>query len=543
MFAPAEWRLVRLLAALAAVSLAIGTIGFLSAHLTLVARAGGRYTEVIVGSPQYVNPLLAPGNDADEALVRLLYAGLLGRDGEGRLQPALAEGVDRSDDGKVYTAHLRPNVRWPDGEPLTAQDVLNTYETLQDSSLRLPIANRMRGVKVEVVDDATVRFTLTTANPLFPAQLTLGILPAHLWANVDPTKFALVEYNLKPVGLGPFQLKELRRDRSGQVKSYTLIRSNAWPGSKPNLAQIVLRFVNTADEATRALSDRSAEGFATEVAGPVPKVRRGVEHRIPTTEYVAVFLNERATSFKDPAVRRGLAAATDRAALTALTAVRGRVVDTPVLPGAGALNEPLFPAFDTTAAEKILDDAGWKRPTEGATRAKGNDKLAFTLTTVDDPGYDAVADALKAQWTAIGADVTVDRVDPAQFSKSTIKTRRYDALLFAEQVGLDGDLYPFWHSTQERDPGLNLSTFFRKDIDAALEGMRSATDEAARTVAVNDFQHRFADELPALVLYQPELSFRTPSRLGGIAATRVSAPADRFNDVAEWYVRRRLAWK
>jgi peptide/nickel transport system substrate-binding protein len=543
-FAPAEWRLVRLLATLAglAATVALGT--FLSDHLTLVARAGGSLTEVVVGSPQYVNPLLAHGNDADEALARLLYAGLTGRAADGTIVPVLASGYERSEDGKVYTVHLKEGVQWPDGEPFTTDDVLATVDFLQDSRYRLTAVSRLRGVAVERVDERTVRFTLTAPNASFPALLTFGLLPAHLWSNVEPSKFALVEYNLKPVGLGPFQFKELRRGRSGEVKSYTVERSRAWPGATPNLRRLTFRFVPDTGTAVKAITDRSAEAFATDEVREARDAPRGVLHRIPLTQYVAVFLNERNDVWKDAAVRRALAAATDREALVALPDVTGRTVDTPVLPGTpGALADRLFPAFDRAEAEKQLDEAGWKRPADGGVRAKGETKLAITLTTVDQPAYAAVADALKSNWEAVGASVTVERTDPTRFSKDSLKPRRYSTLLFAEQVGLDGDPYPFWHSSQERDPGLNLSTFFRKDIDEALERARAAADDPGRAAALGDFQRKFSEELPALILYQPSLIYVAPRRLGGVTATRAAGAADRFNGVTDWFVRRRLDWK
>lgn len=543
-FAPAEWRLVQLLATLAGLAAVVALATFLSAHLTLVAKPGGSLTEVVVGSPQYLNPLLAQGNDADEALTRLLYAGLMGRAPDGQIVPVLASGFERSADGKVYTVHLRDTVRWPDGEPFTADDVLATVDFLQDARYRLTVGNRLRGVAVERVDDRTVRFTLTAQSAQFPALLTFGILPAHLWSNVEPSKFALVEYNQKPVGLGPFRFAELRRDRSGEVKSYTIERNPSWPNAAPNLRRLTLRFVPESTAAAKALADRAADALATDEAPVARSISRGTIRPLPRTQYVAVFLNQRNDVLKDPAVRQALAEATDRAALVRLPEVAGRPVDSPVLPGApGALADALFPAFDRGAAEKRLDEAGWKRPADGGVRAKGETKLAITLTTVDQPVYGAVAETLKAQWEAVGATVTVERVEPTRFPKDVLKARRYSALLFAEQPGLNGDPYPFWHSSQQRDPGLNLATFFRKDIDEALEHSRAASDDAGRNAALADFQHKFADELPALLLYQPTLLYVAPRRLGGIAATRVGAPADRFNGVEGWYVRRRLTWK
>ena len=127
--------------------------------------------------------------------------------------------------------------------------------------------------------------------------------------------------------------------------------------------------------------------------------------------------------------------------------------------------------------------------------------------------------------------------------REVLRPRKYDALLYGEITGLDPDPYPFWHSSQSRDPGLNLSVYYRKDIDKVLEDARAATNPDARAGKYVEFQRLFSDELPALILYRPDYHYVVGKKLHGLTTEWVVSPRDRFNEVTSWYTRVKHSWK
>ena len=156
---------------------------FSATHTIRVPADGGSYTEIILGSPRFINPVLAPANDADRDLVKLIYSGLMRYD-NGILVPDLAESYTVSTDSKVFTFKLRESITWHDENPFSADDVLFTIRLLQSADYQSPLRFSWQGVRAEKLDDRTVVLTLQAPYTPFLAQTVTGILPRHLWQDI-----------------------------------------------------------------------------------------------------------------------------------------------------------------------------------------------------------------------------------------------------------------------------------------------------------------------------------------------------------------------
>ncbi|MBI5022729.1 MAG: hypothetical protein HZC05_00995, partial [Candidatus Magasanikbacteria bacterium] len=223
-------------------------------HRVAVPAFGGEYTEGLVGAPSAINPLFASLNQTDADIARLVYAGLFKYDRSLNLVPDLAEKFSLDKTGKIYTITLKPNLKWQDGEPLTADDVSFTLDLAQNPETKSPLLAGWQKVKFNKIDD--LNFTLELDSPFapFPNLLTLGILPTHLWQEVTPANLKLSSNNLKPIGAGPFMFASLSKDGRGNLKSYTLKQNPNYHLQKPYISQIIFKFypdVNTAMEALR----------------------------------------------------------------------------------------------------------------------------------------------------------------------------------------------------------------------------------------------------------------------------------------------------
>ncbi len=516
-------------------------------HVGFLPASGGTLTEGLIGTPQYINPVLARTSTIDELLTRLTYRGLLTIDRNGHIIPDLAASLVTSSDGKTYTIKLRPNLRWSDDEAITSQDVVFTFETIIDASYKSPLAPALRGITVTAPDDLTTVFTLPAAANSFPSLLTTGLLPAHAWIDTAPQTFALAELNTKPtISNGPFRFQSLTKDRNGTIRSYTFIRNKNYHHDAPYLDKVIVKFYPDQPQAMEALSTKSIDTLGNITLSDADDVTKQQSITAwPISQLTAVFFNQgKNPALKVKEVRQALATAVDRDPIIA-DVVHGyaKPIVGPILPGTLGYNE-FLKRFDynPVAAEKILEDAGWKKNDQGI-RQKGAQQLTFTFAYVDEPTSRAIAERLVAHWRAIGAQIEIKPTQASEIQRDIIRPRNYEALLFGQRYEADADPYLFWHSSQQRDPGFNLAVFFNKKIDEDLQDGRVTTSLDQRRSDYLDFQNILADEVPAIFLYQSEYLYAHPKSLRGITATRLVAGADRWLDVDNWYVKRRLSWK
>lgn len=534
-------------AAVAGILLVASILGFryFSSNTSLVPAVGGSYTEGLVGTPQFMNPLYAVASDTDADLTRLLFSGLMRFDPALGIVPDLAESYTMSDDQKVYTFTLRSNALWHDGTPVTPEDVVFTIQAIQNSEYHSPLYVSFGGIAVEATDDHTVAFTLAEPFTPFLSTLTVGILPSHLWENVPPSSAQLALINRQPIGSGPYVFKKATVDQRGTIRGITLLRNIDFYRGAPFIETLTFNFYTSSGELVDAVKNKNVEGagfipFEDAVAMSEDYGLQVLNPSLP--QFTAVFFNQaRSSILADDAVRTALNQAVDRATLvTTVLGGQASAITSPVLatmPGYDAAAGAV--AFDTTAAAAALDTAGWKIPEGSATRAKGDVALSFTLTVVDTAELRLVADAVKAAWTAVGADVALQYVDGNTLQNDTLRNRSYDALLTAELYGATPDTFPFWHSSQVAYPGLNLSQFSSRKADDAIETARKSTDQAARNEAYATIAALIADETPAVFLYQSTYTYATTAKIKGIVLPTVTAPSDRFSRVNEWYMKTR----
>lgn len=500
--------------------------------LVEVPAYGGSLVEGEIGSPQFINPLLAI-SDADRDLSSLVYAGLMGLSGTGSLVPVLAESYEISPDGKVYTFTLRTGAKFTDGTPVTAQDVVFTVRKAQDSALKSPEYANWSGVSVSAPDMRTVRFVLTKPYAPFLGLTTLGILPSRLWQNISNGEFPFSNLETNPVGAGPFKVANVSRDASGLIKSVSLAANAGYILGRPYLDDIRFDFYSQADDLAAAVRSGAIES-AYDVG----------EKGALTAPYARVF-----GVFWNPSEKQVYARAEVRKALS-FALDRSHIVDTvlggyataimgPVPPGESVKQVPVPQSDDpTVAAAQVLQSAGWSY--DGSARLWKNacakqilDRI--TIRTSNVPELKNIASAVKADWENLGISVDIELYEPGDLSQNVIRPRKYEALLYGMVIGRDQDLYAFWDSQERNDPGLNIALYANKAVDALLEDARSSTDKSVRAADLQKIENLVAADYPAAFIYAPDFTYAVPANLRGVVLPQIITPADRFATVASWY--------
>ncbi len=532
-------------------------------HVTYTPADGGKYTEGIVGTPKWINPLYAASSDADQDMVTLVYSRLFEEDARKGLTPDIAESYTISEDKKTYTIKMRQGVffhRMSDDsgeQQLTADDVIFTVGLIQDPLYASPLRSNFAEVTVQRVDDFTVSFTLKEPFAPFLNNLTFGILPEFLWIDVLPENARLVELNLKPIGSGPYAFKELKKDPSGFIKSVTLVPNAQYYGAKPHIEELTLKFYPDIDTAVIALQDKNIEGLSFISAShraAIEEQRSDVEfHTFSLPQYTAIFFNQTNSLLKNAEVREALALAINKEEiLNQALNNEGQIIHAPILPGSIGYNPEVRKYnYDTTLASNFLNDKGWVFPAvaEGSeppaqpVRQKDGVELALSLSTLDQEEYVSSVELIKKYWEAIGVRVELKIYSAKDIQKKVIAPRQYEALLFGEIVGADPDPYPFWHSSQNRDPGLNLAVFFNKQVDQLLEEARQTDNAEQRQLKYLHFQNILADELPAIFLYNPTYTYPVHNKVKGIDGGSINILSDRFSTIGDWYIETSRQWK
>ena len=584
----------------------LGWLGFNSAkkHLRVVPVSGGQYSEGLVGSPAHINPLYASLSDVDNDISHLIYSSLFKYDVNGRLTSDLAESFQVSADGKTYIIKLRNDARWQNGEKLTADDVVFTFDDITNPAYSSPLRSSFAGVDAIKQDDQTVIFTLTENYAPFLGLLTFGIMPQSVWGQVTPESAPVAEPNLKPIGSGPYQFKSLVKDKSGNIKSYTLAVNKNYYGRKPYLKEIVFKFYPDAVEAVNALNDNAVDGLShLDPADRESLIAKNSLnfHQLNLPRLKAVFFNQLKNPFlKDVKVRQALSFATPKQQIIdQAESGNARVVNGPILDDnyAYIVNIEKYD-FDLARAASLLSADGWKQDvvtnelitdlkaksatstsalsdiekTELAlgpgnwlyqlpatssktvaskTKIKTSVKvsvvrkyLIISLSIIDDAENNQIASLLKASWEKLGAKVVLTPVPVKEIQTSVVKPKNYEALLFSEQVGNDPDVYVFWDSTQAGTDGLNLSNYKNEDVDKFLEEGRLSLDQNQRIADYQQFQTLLTNDAPAVFLFSPYYTYVQNKKIKGFAVKSIAAPADRFADIANWYMKtgERLEW-
>jgi peptide/nickel transport system substrate-binding protein len=499
--------------------------------LEKVPTYGGTLSEGEIGSPQFINPLLAI-SDADRDLSTLTYAGLMGLGGSGELIPVLAESYSVSPDGKTYTFIINKKAKFTDGTPVTADDVVFTVRKAQDPALKSPEYANWSGVNVVAVDQRTVRFTLAKAYAPFLGLTTLGILPARLWQNISDTEFPFSALQTNPVGNGPFKVASVSRDASGLIESVSLSENPYYVLGRPYLDGIRFSFYSNAEDRSRALASSAVE---SSYGVPGKDVIMA-----PYARVFGVFWNPSDNqAYARLEVRKALSLALDRQ--TIVNDVLGGYATPimgPVPPGEGVKQVAIPEVTRPDAAASVLEAAGWKYDGEARAWKNAGAKLSLstiTIRTSNVPELKNVASAVKADWEKLGIQVDIELYEPGDLSQNVIRPRKYGALLYGMVIDRDQDLYAFWDSQERNDPGLNIALYANKTVDALLEESRGTADAETRMKNLQKVEDTVAADYPAAFIYAPNFVYSVPSDVNGIELPQIITPSDRFATVASWY--------
>ncbi|MBI5794161.1 peptide ABC transporter substrate-binding protein [Candidatus Uhrbacteria bacterium] len=541
----------------------VGTYVF--SHRIEIPAVGGDYTEGLVGEPRFVNPLYAVASDVDQDLTSLIYSGLLKYDPEQGYVPDLAESLAVSNDGLTYTLKIKDHAKFHNGEDVRARDVLFTIDAIQNPAYRSPLIDNFYNVSVVQVDEKTVSFLLKEPFAPFKQYLTVGILPASLWAEILPQNAPLAALNLQPIGSGPYKFSEFAKDGRGSIRSYTLTRNDDFYDDAAFIETLSFKFYSDAASLSEALDNKNIEGASVIPADVLEDMAKNsnVELLQPLIPQETVLSMNQSVQpiLKDLVVRTAIAQAIQKQDIVESLALSGaKVIEGPILEGFVGYDATLQSVYNVTQANESLEAAGYRLDESSGLRAvkDGNKKseegaddeteaqtatetLHFTLTAADTQEMHTVAQSIQQDLGAIGISVTLNFIPTDVIYASVIEPKNFELLLSSILFEGDSDPYPFWHSSQAKTGGLNFTSYANSDVDTLLVDARKELDESVRATKYQQFGQLLAKDVPAVFLYQSRFAYAVAAKIHLTPLTRIVSPSDRFADVTSWYIKTKKA--
>lgn len=485
-----------------------------------------------IGEPSNLIPILSTDSPSHE-ISSYVFNGLVKYDKDLNIIGNLAESWEISKDNLTITFRLRKGVKWHDGQPFTAHDVMYTYKITVDPNTPTAYAGDFQLVKeARVIDDYT--FQVRYGKPFAPALISWGsaILPRHLLEGKDISASPLIR---KPVGTGPFMFKEwLSGDR------VILTANPDYFEGRPRLDRYMMRIIP--DSATMFL-ELKQHGVDMMGLAPLQAVRQTDYPKFKrefnkfnylSFSYVYLGYNLRHRIFKDKRVRQAISYSLDKKEIIdGVLMGQGVEATGPYKPDMWAYNGNVRRyEHNREKALTLLEEAGFQRGGDGILRKNG-EPLEFTIL-VNQGNIVRIqcAELIQKRLADMGIKVKIRVLEWASLINEFIDKRNFDAIILGWTISLDSDQFDIWHSSKRGKKELNFIGYENAEVDELLVKARHTLNQDERKKYYARFQEILAEEQPYTFLFVPYANTAVHKRFKGIKP----APAGIMYDFIKWYV-------
>lgn len=497
---------------------------------------GGIYVEGVVGEAQNFNPIFAT-DLVDTSVSKLLFSSLLKYDEKNELVGDLAVHWEFNEKNLEYTVKLK-EAFWSDGAKITSGDVVYTFESIQHPDTRSPLNLSWQGIKIKAVDEQTVSFILPNSFTPFPHSLTTGILPKHALGGSANKDLRSHEFNLTPtVSSGPFQFTQIVQEKN--IRQVELTRNDKYHDIRPKLDQFIVRLFDDNDSLLKAFQDHEVTAVADLKNVDISLFDHKKEGKYVTSQLfsgVYAFFQNRDELLQNRDLRYALSVAVNKNEVFASLSGGNALIDGPLLNDhLGHQKVGSVGKFSIEEAKKTLEENGWKEGSDGI-RQKDGKKLEVSLVTQNSDQYPKVAEVLQKQWRVVGVETDIKLVEPTELQQNHVSSHNYQILLLGVTLGVDPDVFAYWHSSQASLRGFNLSEYKSAISDMALEAGRTRVDPEIRSAKYKAFQEQWRLDVPAIPLYQPSFGYAINSSARGPENKTLVTPEHRYSNISSWSV-------
>ncbi len=520
-------------------------------YLLEIPKTGGTVAEIKIDSPpRFINPVLAD-SDSDKDFLPLIYSSVLERSFNGEIVPSVAS-ISLSEDKKTYTLEVKENILFSDGTKLTANDIIFTIEKIQDPHIKSPYYSQWLGVKYKKIDDYTLQIILPAEYAQFENVLaSLYIMPAGLWSEVSPSEFPFFPLNTKPIGSGPYAVKNITRDNFGKIKKYELEKNIHYFKKSPFVDFVSFYFFDNYKDYKNSLifSDRKliknifsvSPGFVGDFSSSDSYLKSNIL-KINSTKNFGIFVNKNnSTLSKDP-IRFAIA----------LVVNKDNVVEN-ILNSYAKKSFSVVPHLSFSKIEEksnlekiaeaqkiltksdfILEENNGKKILKDKETKK---EIVLEMSVLDSDEFKKIAESIKNDLEKIGIKLEITKYSESDLLYSVARNRDFDLLLYGYQTDILPDLYYFYHSSQISDPGINISGFSNKEADKILLDLRKNIPAEDRKKLLERLQKLILADNTFVPLYSPYYIYILDSRVHNFNKKILNTASERFVAIENWYTK------
>lgn len=528
-----------------------------------------------------INPLIPTTIQLEKDISNLIYESLVEVDQEGEVKAVLIDSFGEVKAGNHYRFKLKKDIQWHDGEPLTTEDVQETFYLLQRLNRNSDTASNFSNViatqfdDIDVLDEYSFELKLKSEDAVLPTffeTISFPILPAKYISVLDANSIMSSNplINLAPIGTGPF------KNLSGSPEEgiINLVRNSQYHLGQPLIEKLTFKLFGSEEEAFEALQSariHSIAGVSTDTLIKIPQLNnyKVYESNVIYNQYWGIYFNlsnnspeELKNILKNKKVRKAIGYAINRDKLIEIMQNQGEKAVGTIPKVSFAYDKDVESIlFDLEKANELLDEEGWRLDKRTGIRRKDGMNFEIEMVYTNNVDRNKVAKIIEENLSEVGIKLTLKPETIQSVNNSYILPRQYEMLLYGQTTFIGPDRYELFHSkqvdlpnqTENKDStGLNITGYVSEaqdslisddkelvkvpKVDVLLEDGRSFIDRAKRKEIYSEFQEIITDESPVIFLYHPKYSYIVNKRVKNVKLDNINNLSNRFQNIYEWEI-------
>ena len=506
---------------------------------------GGTYSEGILGEVKTLNPLFTSTN-TERSFEQIAFSRIYDIDETGNLKGDLAESVSTSDNYKNFKIKMRNNAVWSDGRKITANDVIFTIKLLREQSINPSGFKAWKNVEISKNSDYEFSVKVPSSSSSVLYSFNFSILPEHILKDIQIEKIRESAFSKNPITSGAFNFKSVQND--GDKNTISLVKNKRYYKGEAYIDNFdIVAFKDEAKLKNALISGEIVASPSLKISEFSESERDKLKSRETNVNRgIYAFLNNSDSVLKDLKVRKAIQTGVD------IPKVRKEMefvdkLDFPTLNQFLNTKDLSIPKYDFDQAQKILDEAGWKKNSNGILEKDGKTAI-LNIATTSVYNYKKAAEEIESQLKKLGFDAKLTVIDKddktGAFVQSILQPRNYSILVYEIDLGADPDIYAFWHSSQSGQKGLNFSNYNDAVADDLLLNSRTAQSSNEKKLQITKFTQRWLANSVAIGLGQTKTSyvFRKSVQPYSVNNTFVTE-LNRYADVIYWSASKSTLYK
>lgn len=506
---------------------------------------GGTYSEGILGEVKTLNPLFTSTN-TERSFEQIAFSRIYDIDETGNLKGDLAESVSTSDNYKNFKIKMRNNAVWSDGRKITANDVIFTIKLLREQSINPSGFKAWKNVEISKNSDYEFSVKVPSSSSSVLYSFNFSILPEHILKDIQIEKIRESAFSKNPITSGAFNFKSVQND--GDKTTISLVKNKRYYKGEAYIDNFdIVAFKDEAKLKNALISGEIVASPSLKISEFSESERDKLKSRETNVNRgIYAFLNNSDSVLKDLKVRKAIQTGVD------IPKVRKEMefvdkLDFPTLNQFLNTKDLSIPKYDFDQAQKILDEAGWKKNSNGILEKDGKTAI-LNIATTSVYNYKKAAEEIESQLKKLGFDAKLTVIDKddktGAFVQSILQPRNYSILVYEIDLGADPDIYAFWHSSQSGQKGLNFSNYNDAIADDLLLNSRTAPSSNEKKLQITKFTQRWLANSVAIGLGQTKTSyvFRKSVQPYSVNNTFVTE-LNRYADVIYWSASKSTLYK